>query len=56
MLYSREIAVGLALLLGGFAIAEPYAAAQEKSDAKAAAKGETPSADAKAVPKTKGFF
>lgn len=56
MLYSREIALGLAMLLGGLAIAAPYAAAQEKSDAKAAAKGDTPPADAKVAPKVKGFF
>jgi biopolymer transport protein ExbB len=56
VLYSREIALGLALLLGGLAIAAPSAAAQEKSDTKAAAKGDAPTADAKAVPKPKGFF
>jgi biopolymer transport protein ExbB len=56
VLSSREIALGLALLLGGLALAAPYSAAQEKSDTKATAKSDLSPANAKAAPKAKGFF
>lgn len=57
-MYSREIVLGLALLLGGLVAFPSQAVAQEKSDAKTAAKADAVPADGNAtdVPKTKGFF
>lgn len=54
--YFREIALVLALILSGFAVATERAAAQEDTAAKAATKTETPASDFDNVPRGKGFF